>query len=107
MGYLYLGLAIVGELLGTSLLKASAGFSRIGIALAALAAYGACFFFLARSLQSINLNVAYAIWAGLGVVLTTIIAVVIWKEAVNLPTVIGIALILVGVVVLNLFGAEG
>ncbi|MCS9985342.1 QacE family quaternary ammonium compound efflux SMR transporter [Weissella paramesenteroides] len=104
MGYLYLALAILGELLGTNLLKASNGFSSLWETLGSLVSYGACFYFLALSMKTVNLNIAYALWAGLGIVLTTILSVVIWKEAINLSSILGIGFILVGVVILNLYG---
>ncbi len=104
MGYIFLGLAILGELLGTNLLKASNGFSSLWETVGSLVSYGASFYFLALSLKTINLNVAYALWAGLGIVLTAVLAVVVWKESINLSSVLGIVLILSGVVVLNLYG---
>lgn len=107
MGYVYLALAIVGELIGTNLLKASSGFTLLWPSLGALIAYGNCFYFLAVCMKTVNLNIAYALWAGIGVVLSTLVAVLFWKEPVNLANVIGIGFILVGVVILNLFGANG
>ncbi|BAP84890.1 quaternary ammonium transporter [Paucilactobacillus hokkaidonensis JCM 18461] len=105
MGYLFLGLAIIGEVIGTSLLKASAGFTQLVPTISSLVSYGLCFYFLSLTMKSVNLNVAYAIWAGLGLILTTIIAVFYWKETINIAGLIGIALILCGVVILNLFNA--
>ncbi|GEA94014.1 multidrug resistance protein [Pediococcus damnosus] len=107
MGYVYLALAIVGELIGTNLLKASSGFTLLWPSLGALIAYGTCFYFLGVCMKTVNLNIAYALWAGIGVVLSTLVAVLFWKEPVNLANVIGIGFILVGVVILNLFGANG
>lgn len=104
MGYLYLGLAIIGEVIGTSFLKASVGFSHWLPTLISLAAYGLCFYFLSLTMENVNLNIAYAIWAGLGLVLTTLIAMLYWKETINWAGLLGIALILGGVVVLNLYG---
>ena len=72
MGYVYLGIAIVLELAGTSFMKLSEGFSRANYALGTLAAYGACFYFLAIALKSVKLSVAYATWGGLGIVLIVI-----------------------------------
>ncbi|GEP24910.1 DMT family transporter [Lentilactobacillus diolivorans] len=106
MGYLYLVLAIVSELLGTNLLKASLGFTVLWAIIASLLAYGFSFFFLSLTLKSINLNIAYALWAGLGIILTTIVAVIYWKEPINFPSILGISLILIGVVVLNLYGTS-
>ncbi|UAL53521.1 quaternary ammonium compound efflux SMR transporter QacH [Bacillus sp. CMF21] len=104
MSYLYLALAIVGELIGSSLLKASEGFSKLFPTIGVIIAFVSCFFFLSVSLKTIPLNTAYAIWSGLGVVFTTIISVLIWKEKINMASIAGIILILVGVVILNLFG---
>jgi small multidrug resistance pump len=104
MAYLYLALAIIGELIGTSLLKASEGFSKIMPTLGVFVSFAFSFFCLSLSLKSIPLNVAYAIWSGLGTVATVIISILIWKEKINFASLIGIALILIGVFVLNMFG---
>lgn len=104
MSYLYLALAIVGELIGSSLLKASEGFSKLFPTIGVIIAFVGCFFFLSLSLKTIPLNTAYAIWSGLGIVFTAIISVLIWKEKINMASITGIILILVGVVILNLFG---
>ncbi|MFB3166626.1 quaternary ammonium compound efflux SMR transporter QacH [Neobacillus sp. 179-C4.2 HS] len=104
MSYLYLALAIVGELIGSSLLKASEGFSKLFPTIGVIVAFVGCFFFLSLSLKTIPLNTAYAIWSGVGIVATTIISVLIWKEKINTASITGIILILAGVVILNLFG---
>jgi len=104
MSYVYLGTAIIGELIGTNLLKAAAGFTRFWPSVGALAAYGICFFFLSLAMKSIDLNVAYAIWAGIGIVITTVLAVILWHEPINFASVLGIILVVVGVIVLNLYG---
>ncbi|MBS4192900.1 multidrug efflux transporter outer membrane subunit EmrC [Bacillus sp. FJAT-49705] len=104
MSYLYLALAIIGELIGTSLLKASEGFSKLYPTVGVIIAFIGSFFFLSIAMKTIPLNTAYALWSGLGIVATTIISVLIWKEKINVASVAGITLILIGVVVLNLFG---
>lgn len=104
MSYLHLVLAIILELIGSSLLKASEGFSKLFPTLGLILAFVSCFFFLSLSLKTIPLNTAYAIWSGLGIVATAIISVIIWKEKINIASITGITLILVGVVILNLFG---
>ena len=104
MSYVYLTLAIVSEIAATSLLKLSQGFSKMLFGILALVFYGLCFFFLSLSLKTIPLHTAYALWAGLGLVLTTVISVLVWKEKLNMASIAGITLILVGVVILNLFG---
>lgn len=104
MSYLYLALSISLELVGTSLLKASEGFSKLSPTIGVIIAFISCFFFLSLSLKTIPLNTAYAIWSGIGIVATVIISVSIWKEKINMASIVGITLILVGVVILNLFG---
>lgn len=104
MSYLYLMLAIMGELIGSSLLKASEGFSKLYPTIGLIIAFVGCFFFLSLSLKTIPLNTAYAIWSGLGLVCTTVISVLIWKEKINMASITGIILILAGVIILQLFG---
>lgn len=104
MAFLYLMLAIISELIGTSLLKASEGFSKLFPTLGLLVIFSVAFFFLSLSLKTIPLNLAYAIWSGLGTVATVVISILIWKEQVNFASITGITLIIIGVVVLNLYG---
>lgn len=104
MSYLYLILAIILELIGSSLLKASEGFSKLYPTLGLIIAFVSCFFFLSLSLRTIPLNAAYAIWSGIGIVATAGISVIIWKEKINMASITGISFILIGVVILNLFG---
>ncbi|KWX79320.1 quaternary ammonium transporter [Paenibacillus riograndensis] len=104
MAYLLLAVSIASELLGTSMLKASQGFTRLVPSIVTVVAFVCSFYFLSISLKSIPLNTAYAIWSGLGTVITVIVSVVIWKEKINTASVVGIALIIIGVVVLNLLG---
>ena len=104
MAYLFLSFAIICELIGTSLLKASEGFSKILPTMGMILGFGFAFFFMSLSLKVIPLNLAYAIWSGIGTVATVLISILIWKEKVTFGSVIGIILIIVGVVVLNIFG---
>ena len=103
MKYLYLALAIVLEVLGSSFMKASDGFSKLLPTTITIIAYIACFFFLSQALKSIPLVIAYAIWGGLGIVLTALISVIIFKQSLDLPAIIGIILIVAGVFVMNFF----
>ena len=98
---LLLVLAIASEVAGTAGLKASEGFGRLGPSALAVLGYALAFYFLAQSLKCLPLGVAYAIWSGLGTVGSVLLGVLIWKEILGPPHVIGIALIVVGVVVLN------
>lgn len=101
--WLFLFVAIFAEVIATSSLKASAGFSRLGPSLLAVAGYGVAFYCLSLTLRTIPVGIAYAIWSGVGIVLVTLIAWLIFGQKLDLPAVAGMALIIAGVVVLNLF----
>ncbi|HJF67827.1 MAG TPA: QacCGHJ group quaternary ammonium compound efflux SMR transporter [Staphylococcus kloosii] len=105
MVYLYLIIAIVTEITGTSFLKSSVGFTRLWPTVGTILSFLCCFYFLSLTIKYLPLNVTYATWAGLGLVLTTIISIVIFKEQVNLISVFAIGLIVVGVILLNVFGS--
>ncbi|EEX23413.1 SMR family transporter [Lactobacillus mulieris] len=100
--YVYLLIAIIGELIGTTLLKASDGFSKLFLGLLALFSYASCYFFFSKCLRTISLGVAYAIWSGVGIVITTVIGIILWKEKTNLITVLAIIMIIIGIILLNL-----
>jgi multidrug transporter EmrE-like cation transporter len=104
-GYVFLGLAIILEIFSTSMLKASAGFTKLLPSIIFLIGMGSSFYVLSQALTTIPLSVAYAIWSGLGTALTAVIAVLIWKEHLNVNMIIGIVLIIAGVVILNLKGS--
>ncbi|WP_025143012.1 DMT family transporter [Pedobacter jeongneungensis] len=103
MKYLFLSLAIISEVIGSSFLNASNQFTKLIPSTVTVVAYLLCFYFLSIALKSIPLGTAYAIWGGLGIVLTAIISVVVFKNKLDLPAIIGISLIVAGVVVLNVF----
>ena len=103
MIYLYLTLAIAFEVVGSSFMKASEGFSKWVPSSIVIIAYLTCFYFLSLALKTIPLGIAYAIWGGLGIVLTAIISVVIFKQKLDIPAIVGIVLIVSGVVVMNFF----
>ena len=103
MKYLLLALAIILEVVGSSFMKASDGFSKIVPTTVTIVAYIACFFFLSQALKHIPLGVAYAIWGGLGIVLTATISVVVFKQSLDFPAILGILLIVSGVFVMNFF----
>lgn len=102
MSYVYLTLAIVLEIAATSLLKLSQGFSKMLFGILALVLYGLCFFCLSLSLKGFQLNIAYAIWSGIGLVGTTVLSILLFHEKVTLTSLFGITLIIVGIVILNL-----
>ncbi len=100
--WLLLAVAIIGEVVATSALKASTGFSRLGPSVMVVLGYGLAFYCLSLILDSIPVGVAYAIWSGLGIVLVTAIAWWLYGQRLDFWGFIGIALIVSGVVVLNL-----
>lgn len=101
--YLYLAIAIVAEVIGTSALKAAAGFTRPLPSLVVVIGYGTAFYFLSLALKSIPVGVAYAIWSGVGVALITLIGWLVFKQRLDTAALAGIALIVAGVVVIQLF----
>jgi len=103
MPYLYLTLSIVAEVIGTSALKASDTFTRLVPSLVTLVAYPVCFFFFALSLRTIPVGIAYAIWSGFGIVLIALVAWVWFKQPLDGAALVGLALIVGGVVVVNVF----
>ena len=100
---LLLLVAILSEVVGTVALKASDGFARLGPTALVVVGYGLTFYFLGLALKQIPLSVAYAIWSGLGTAGAVLAGVLLWRESLNLAGVIGIALIVAGVLILNLF----
>ena len=101
--WIYLAIAIVAEVIGTSALKAAAGFTRPGPSAVVVAAYGLSFYFLSLTLQTVPVGITYAIWSGVGIVLITVIAWLMYGQTLDLPAFIGLGLIIAGVVVLNVF----
>lgn len=103
MHYLYLAVAIVAEVIGTSALKATEGFTRPGPSAIVAVAYAVSFYFLALALRHIPLGIAYAIWSGVGIALITLIGWSVFKQALDAAALTGIALIVLGVVVIQVF----
>ena len=106
MPYLFLTIAIVSEVIATAALKASEEFTRLVPSLIVAAGYGLAFYFLTLTLRTIPVGIAYALWSGFGVVLISLAAWVLFKQALDLPAIIGIGLIAAGVIVLNGFSAS-
>ena len=103
MNYLYLAIAILAEVVATSALKAAEGFSRLGPSLVVAAGYATAFYFLSLTLRTIPVGVAYAIWSGVGILLIAAAGWFLYGQALDLPAVVGLALIVAGVLVVNLF----
>nr|WP_295888362.1 SMR family transporter [uncultured Devosia sp.] len=102
-GLLYLAIAIVGEVIATSFLRASAGFSQLVPTIVVVVGYGITFYFFSLALQTIPVGIGYAIWSGAGIVLISVIAYFVYGQSLDLPALVGIGLILAGVLVINLF----
>lgn len=103
MAYIYLLVAIVAEVLGTVALKSSQEFTRFWPSVAVVVGYVVAFYMLTLVLRTIPVGIAYAFWAGLGIVLVTLIGVVVFKERLDLPAIVGLAMIIGGVVVIQVF----
>ena len=103
MKWLYLFIAIISEVIGTSALKSSQGFTRLMPSLLVVAGYAAAFYFLSLTLASIPVGVAYAIWSGVGILLVSLAGYLLYHQTLDLPAVLGITLIVAGVVILSLF----
>jgi small multidrug resistance pump len=103
MNYLWLAGAILSEVIATSSLKASAGFTRPLPSVVVVVGYGAAFYFLSQTLKTIPVGVAYAIWSGLGTVLIALVGLVLYKQTLDRAAMLGMALIIAGVLVMNLF----
>jgi small multidrug resistance pump len=100
MKWLLLFIAIVSEVAATSALKASLGFTRFWPSLVVVVGYATAFYFLSLTLKSIPVAVAYALWSGVGILLVTLAGILLYRQTLNVPAVIGIVLIVAGVVIL-------
>ncbi len=101
-GFLLL-VAIAFEVLATTALKATDGFTRLWPSVLTVVGYGLAFYFLSLTLRAIPVGVVYAIWSGAGIVLITAIGWIYYRQAIDMPGLIGIGFILLGVLVINLF----
>ena len=106
MSYVYLGIAIVAEVIATSALKASDGFTRPVATVITTAGYATAFYFLSLTLKTIPVGLVYAIWSGVGIVLISLIGFLWFRQSLDLPAVIGLALIIAGVAVINLYSSS-
>ncbi|MDI5983953.1 multidrug efflux SMR transporter [Halomonas sp. M4R5S39] len=105
MAFVYLALAIVAEVVATSALKASDGFTRLWPSVTVVIGYGLAFYLLALVLRSVPVGIAYAFWAGLGIVLVTLVGLVVYGERPDPPALLGLAMIVGGVVVIQVFSS--
>ena len=101
MKWVYLLLAIVSEVVATSALKSSESFSRLWPSVLTVVGYGVAFHLLSLTLREMPVGIAYAIWSGVGIVLVSLAAVVLFGQKLDLPALIGMGLIVAGVIVIN------
>lgn len=101
--YGYLLVAIVSEVIATSALKMSDGFTRLWPSAVTVLGYGVAFYFLSLCLRTIPVGLAYAIWSGLGIVLISLVGIIAFKQTLDMAALIGMGLIIAGVLVINLF----
>ncbi len=101
--WLFLGLAIFSEVLATSFLKSSEGFTKLWPSVIVFAGYMLAFYFLSLTLETIPIGVAYAIWSGVGVASITLVSVIAFDQKIDFSAVVGIGLIIIGVIVLRVF----
>ncbi|WP_162034177.1 DMT family transporter [Chryseobacterium potabilaquae] len=105
--YIYLIIAITLEIISTTFLKKTEQFTKLIPSVITIIGYIATFYFLSLTLRQIPVGIAYAIWSGVGIIFITIIGAVVFKQIPDLPALVGILLILIGVVVINLFSKMG
>jgi small multidrug resistance pump len=101
--YLSLAIAIVAEVVATSALRASTGFTVLVPSAIAIVGYAVAFYFLSLTLRTMPVGIAYALWSGVGIVLISFAGWLIYKQVLDAPAIIGMALIGAGVIVINLF----
>lgn len=101
--HILLAVAIAFEVVATSALKETAGFTRLVPSVIALVGYGFAFYFLSLTLRTMPVGIMYAVWSGAGIVLITAVGWVVFRQSLDLPAIVGIALIIAGVLIINLF----
>ncbi len=103
IAYLYLAVAIIAEVIATTALRAADGFTQLWPSAISVVGYVVAFYFLSLTLRTMPVGVAYAIWSGVGIVLISLAGWLIYKQLLDLPAILGMALIMAGVMVINLF----
>jgi small multidrug resistance pump len=103
MKYIYLLIAIISEVAATSALRASGQFTKLWPSVIVVVGYGLAFYFMSLTLKSIPVGIAYAIWSGVGIVLVSVTGYFLYKQKLDLPAILGMGLIVLGVLVINLF----
>lgn len=100
-GYIALGISIISEVFGTTMLKLSEGFTNLFPSIGVIVSFGLAYYCLSLCLKTVPLSLAYGIWAGIGTALTALIGVLLWQDPFSIITLAGLALIIGGVALLN------
>ncbi|MBU2982383.1 QacE family quaternary ammonium compound efflux SMR transporter [Lentibacter algarum] len=103
MHYIYLFFAILAETIGTTALQASQQFTRLWPSVLVVLAYSFSFYLLALALKVMPVGIVYALWSGLGIVFIAIIGYLVFGQKLDTPAILGLALIILGIVVIQLF----
>lgn len=101
--YLFLLIAVLFETIGTSALEASQQFTRLWPSALVIVAYAIAFYMLSMTLRVMPVGIVYALWSGFGIIFIALIGFVVFKQRLDLPAVLGLALIILGIVVINVF----
>jgi small multidrug resistance pump len=104
-GFIWLALSIGAEIAGTSLIKKTNGFSKLAPSVLVVCVYVLCYFALTRAMSSIPVGVAYSLWCGFGIVGVTLCSMILYKQKPDLPTVLAMALIISGGIIMNIFSS--
>jgi small multidrug resistance pump len=104
-GYLFLGIAIAAEVIATTSMKALDGFNKPLPLILVVAGYGLSLWLLSLVVKTIPIGIAYAVWAGLGIVMVSIAALFVYEQKLDLPAMLGMGMIVAGVVVIQLFSS--
>jgi small multidrug resistance pump len=106
MQWLYLSIAILAEVIATSSLKAAEGFTRLIPSLIVVFGYGTAFYFLSLTLRTMQVGTAYAIWSGVGTVIISIVAWLFYNQKLDAPSILGMALIISGVIIIKFLSPQ-
>lgn len=106
MEWFFLIVAIIAEVIGTTALKESDGFTKLLPSLFVILGYGTAFYFLSLTMKEMNVGIVYAIWSGVGILLITLIGYFRFNQTLDIPAFIGLGLIIAGVVTINLFSSS-
>ncbi|MBD1556359.1 QacE family quaternary ammonium compound efflux SMR transporter [Vibrio sp. S9_S30] len=101
--WLYLFVAVIFEVIATSSLKSSKGFTNLIPSIIVVLGYAGAFYFLSLTLMSIPIGVAYAVWSGFGIVLISLVGFFIFKQNLDLPAILGMSMIISGVLIVHIF----